>query len=136
MLCDGSHALVDHKAHVQGLEDAIGLSVVHPTWQKTRPDKDEHAGWTFASQEDPPFTNLNGFGSFPPTDCIPDTVNHAKFIRDLYEMTGQDPGVRFLRDGSRRCCQMSPCSMLFKETKSYHISLLPDMAVANVVALE
>jgi hypothetical protein len=87
---------------VQGLEDVIGLSVVHPTWQRTRPDKDEHVGWTFASPDDPPFKNPNGFGSFPATDCIPDTVNNAKFIRDLYEMTGQDPGVNPLLGSPRQ----------------------------------
>ena len=46
----------------QGLEAAIGVSVVHPTWQKTKPDdpNDEHCGWTFASPDDPPFQSPNG----------------------------------------------------------------------------
>ncbi len=46
----------------QGLEDAIGLSVTHPTWQRTKPDdpSDEHTGWTFASPEDPPFSSPTG----------------------------------------------------------------------------
>ena len=50
----------------QGLEDAVGVSVVHPTWQKTKPDdpSDEHYGWTFASPDDPPFKSPNGTG-FP-----------------------------------------------------------------------
>lgn len=32
--------------HPQGLEDAIDLSVTHPTWQRTKPDdpEDEHTG--------------------------------------------------------------------------------------------
>ena len=48
----------------QGLEDAVGVSVVHPTWQKTKPDdpNDEHYGWTFASPDDPPFKSPNGNG--------------------------------------------------------------------------
>lgn len=47
---------------VQGLEDVIGLSVTHPTWQRTKPDdpNDEHTGWTFASPDDPPFTSSTG----------------------------------------------------------------------------
>lgn len=47
---------------VQGLEDAIGVSITHPTWQRTKPDndKDKHTGWTFASPEDPPFTSPTG----------------------------------------------------------------------------
>ena len=46
----------------QGLQDVIGLSVTHPTWQRTRPDdpKDEHTGWTFASPDDPPLASPTG----------------------------------------------------------------------------
>jgi hypothetical protein len=53
---------------VQGLQDVIGLSVCHPTWQRTRPDdpNDEHAGWAFRGPSDPPLTSVSGFGSF---DC-------------------------------------------------------------------
>ena len=52
--------------NIQGLEDAIGVSVVHPTWQKTKPDdpSDEHYGWTFASPDDAPFKSPNGTGLF------------------------------------------------------------------------
>ena len=51
----------------QGLEDAIGVSVVHPTWQKTKPDdpSDEHTGWTFASPDDPPFQSPTGAHTLP-----------------------------------------------------------------------
>jgi len=44
------------------LQDVIGLSVTHPTWQRTRPDdpKDEHTGWVFAKPDDPPFTSTTG----------------------------------------------------------------------------
>lgn len=50
-------------ALAQGLQDVIGLSVTHPTWQRTRPDdpKDEHTGWTFASPDDPPFSSPTGW---------------------------------------------------------------------------
>lgn len=129
--------------HVQGLQDAIGVSVVHPTWQRTRPNipEDEHCGWTFVSPEDAPFRSATGgqelvtscvarylvqqlggnvvlgfywcyscmhdgalpkslcscmhaagFGSFPPTACVPDTINGAKFVRDLYEMCNDTLG--------------------------------------------
>lgn len=33
---------------LQGLQDAIGLSVVHSTWQKTKPGKDNHAGQAYS----------------------------------------------------------------------------------------
>ena len=47
---------------MQGLEEAVGVSVVHPTWQKTKPDdpSDEHCGWTFAAPDDPPFQSPSG----------------------------------------------------------------------------
>ncbi|CAL8464887.1 g4422 [Coccomyxa elongata] len=82
--------------YLKGLEDAIGLSVTHPTWQRTKPDdpSDEHTGWTFASPDDPPFSSSTGHGSFPPKECIPDTVNGAKYIRDLYEMS-KDTGGKY-----------------------------------------
>ena len=32
---------------MKGLEKAITMSVVHPTWDATRPGKDEHRGWVF-----------------------------------------------------------------------------------------
>lgn len=122
----------------QGLQDVIGLSVTHPTWQRTRPDDpdDEHTGWTFASPNDPPFSSPTGWhhlassrtgadtaqvvaskgspctalgqgisqkylkacgfvaghGSFPPLQCIPDTVNGARTIRELYDKAGDTFG--------------------------------------------
>lgn len=33
-----------------------------------------------------------GFGSFPPKECIPDTVNGAKYVRDLYEKSNDSSG--------------------------------------------
>lgn len=47
--------------HVQGLEDAIGLSVTHSTWQRTKPGTDdEHCGWAFASPDDSPLHSSTG----------------------------------------------------------------------------
>jgi hypothetical protein len=46
----------------QGLQDVIGVSVVHPTWQRTRPDDpaDKHTGWAFAAPGDPPLSSSTG----------------------------------------------------------------------------
>ena len=46
----------------------------------------------FRNPSDPPVSNLNGHGSFPCTYCIPDTVNNAKSIRELYEIAGDKEG--------------------------------------------
>ncbi|KAJ8600242.1 hypothetical protein CTAYLR_001986 [Chrysophaeum taylorii] len=78
---------------LKGLEDVIGLSVVHPTWQRTKPDVDAHAGWAFAT-EDQVFASPNGSGKFQLKGVIPlpdDVVPGAKFVRDVYEATGNDP---------------------------------------------
>lgn len=74
--------------HMKGLQESIGVSVVHPTWQKTNPDdpEDDHKGWVFRKPTDPPLKNTKGYGSIPCDGCIDDNVNNAQTIRDLYEM--------------------------------------------------
>lgn len=53
---------------LQGLEDVIGLSIVHPTWQRTRPEdpEDGHNGWAFANPGDPPFKSPSGASQSTP----------------------------------------------------------------------
>lgn len=75
-VCTNFHTIL------QGLEDAIGVSVVHPTWQRTKPGTDdEHTGWAFADPQGPPFKSVTGHGSFPPIDCTLDPNIGAKFVR-------------------------------------------------------
>uniref|UniRef100_A0A7S0VA80 GST C-terminal domain-containing protein n=1 Tax=Polytomella parva TaxID=51329 RepID=A0A7S0VA80_9CHLO len=80
--------------YLKGLEGVIGVTSVHPTWQRTKLDdpKDEHHGWAFASESDPPKKSPNGFGSFDCRGCTPDTPNGANFVRDLYEKVGDTHG--------------------------------------------
>lgn len=50
--------------------------------------------------------NPNGFGSFAPSGCEPDTVNGAKFVRDLYEMSNDTKhkySVPVLWDKKNKC---------------------------------
>ncbi len=85
--CPFAHrALLARK--LKGLEEHIGLSIVHPTFQKTKPEVDDHVGWVFKNPDDEPLHNSIGYGNFSCKDCIPDTVNNAKTIRELYEMSG------------------------------------------------
>lgn len=79
---------------MKGLQHAIGLSVVHPTWQRTRPDNpdDDHCGWVLVAADHAPLSSSTGHGSFDCRACIPDTVNGAACIRDLYEMAGDTMG--------------------------------------------
>jgi len=79
----------------KGLDDAIGYSVVHPTWNPTKPDdpKDTHTGWHFKNLGDEPLKNALGHGSFDCDDAlIPDTINGANTIRDLYELAKDQTG--------------------------------------------
>jgi putative glutathione S-transferase len=75
---------------LKGLSDVISFTVVHPTWQKTKPNdaNDKHFGWAFYdSKSRIPLKNPNGFGSFVADGCEPDPINDAKFVRDLYELS-------------------------------------------------
>jgi putative glutathione S-transferase len=75
--------------NVKGLDGIIGLSVVHPVFQRTRPndENDSHTGWAFADPEKTPaLKGPSGLGSYSSKGSIPDTVNKAKFVRDLYDL--------------------------------------------------
>jgi len=50
---------------LKGLQDVVSVSVVHPTWQRTRPDSEEdsHAGWVFRKPGDAPLASTTGGGS-------------------------------------------------------------------------
>ncbi|KAG8459124.1 hypothetical protein KFE25_002531 [Diacronema lutheri] len=74
--------------HLKGLEDVISVSKVHPTWVRTRPDdpNDAHCGWQFRAPGDPPVPNTLGHGANVVDDeCVPDTVNGCRTMRELYE---------------------------------------------------
>ncbi|KAG6557804.1 hypothetical protein Mapa_000571 [Marchantia paleacea] len=60
---------------LKGLDHAIGLTATKSMWVKTKEDPtDEHYGWGFpADEEEEP-------------GAKPDTLNGAKFIRDLYDL--------------------------------------------------
>ena len=79
---------------MKGLQDAIGLTVVHPTWQRTKPNKedDQHVGWAFAAP-DQSLKNPTGHGNYAFSDTTLDPNNEsARFIRDLYELANDTSG--------------------------------------------
>lgn len=80
---------------LKGLEGSISHSIVHPTWQRTRPDdeKDKHCGWVFRKPNDPPLANTDGCGELKCDDAlIHDTVNGCSSIRGLYDLVGDKIG--------------------------------------------
>lgn len=84
--------------YMKGLDSVIGVSIVHPSWQRTRPDDelDSHVGWVFRHPDEPPVRGLAGGGPWA-TDhdcngCIPDYVNGLSTIRDIYELVRDKDG--------------------------------------------
>jgi glutathionyl-hydroquinone reductase len=87
---------------LKGLEQAIGVTVVHPVWQRTRPNdpNDLHTGWFFGKAIDegnnvePNFmTNADGNGGpFPLAYSMnePDPFGGAASIRDVYERAAEN----------------------------------------------
>jgi len=82
---------------IKGLEDVIGVTIVHPVWRWTRPDipNDSHVGWVFGNPDGEPFKNTAGLGGpFEPSyeDNEPDQINACYSIRELYELAGDTDG--------------------------------------------
>ena len=76
--------------YMKGLDHVISHTLVHPTWQKTKPNDEEdvHCGWVFFdSDKDAPLQSTAGHGRFAIGKCQPDLLNGAKAVRDLYEMS-------------------------------------------------
>ena len=82
--CPWAHRTVIVVA-LKGLEDVIGMTYVHPTWQYTKPGVDEHRGWVFGSNNGEPLTSTSGGGSFPISWGEEDPNMGAKTIREIYE---------------------------------------------------
>ncbi|CAH0476323.1 unnamed protein product [Peronospora belbahrii] len=78
--------------YIKGLENIIGLSVVHPVFQRTRPNDpdDQHMSWAFVDpKKTPSLPGPSGLGQYSSEGAIPDTVNNAQYVRDLYEMCSE-----------------------------------------------
>jgi len=92
--CPWAHRTLITRA-LKGLQDSISVTVVHPTWQKTRPGKDEHTGWVFGDPNGEPLKNSEGNGGpFPAAfeNNDPDPFVNAKSIRDVYEAADDQDG--------------------------------------------
>ena len=94
--CPWAHRTLLVRA-LKGLEDVISVTVVHPTWQKTKPNEEGHGhtGWVFGNPDGEDFTNSAGRGG-PFPACLPDTEPEPFYnsysIRQLYERAGDTNG--------------------------------------------
>ncbi|KAI9997488.1 hypothetical protein PInf_001391 [Phytophthora infestans] len=76
--------------YMKGLQDIIGLSVTHPLFQRTRPEdpEDDHVGWAFVDPTETPWLpGPSGLGQYSSEGATSDSVNNAKFVRDLVKKT-------------------------------------------------
>lgn len=83
------HTVINFK----GLQDCIEVFIVHPTWQRTKPevDGDEHVGWVFSS-EDEKIISIGGGRSLNAKEHGFDVKSDPRFksIRELYEFGAPD----------------------------------------------
>jgi putative glutathione S-transferase len=79
---------------LKGLQDCIGVTVSHPTWQRSRPDdaEDSHCGWAFC-EEDKVLPASTDLGQFAVKNCGLDTINGCANARDLYELSAKNSGT-------------------------------------------
>lgn len=94
--CPWAHRTLIVRA-LKGLEDVISVTVVHPTWQATKPGEagHEHTGWVFGNPDGQAFPNSAGHGGpFPAAlpDTEPDPIYNSYSIRELYERAGDKNG--------------------------------------------
>ena len=110
--------------NLKGLTDCIGVTVVHPTWQRSRPNDpiDLHYGWVFFdSEKSAPLSNPEGMGQLSPSGCEPDPINGANFIRDLYELSKDQIGkysVPVLWDKKNKCIVNNESSEIMRMLSS------------------
>lgn len=83
----------------KGLEDCIGYSIVHPTWQRSRPDKpdDLHHGWMFCKPGDAPLSN--GLGSL--ANLVGKEQKNSTVYTNLYTVAISLRRLEFVRNN--RC---------------------------------
>ena len=129
---------------LKGLEDSISVTVVHPIWQKTRPDVDEHAGWIFGNPQGDDLINVAGKGgpfpaAFPNNE--PNPLFASNSIREIYEKAGDTEGkysVPVLWDKKQNTIVSNESAdiirMLNKEFNSFAKNPTVDLAPAALEA--
>jgi putative glutathione S-transferase len=80
---------------IKGLEAHVGISVCHGVMLPTKPGVDDHTGYFFKDELDPPISRADGVGSYSCSGCTLDPVNGAKTVRELYDLSGENYKGRF-----------------------------------------
>lgn len=127
---NGTYALLKLK----GLQEMIGVSIVHPVWQRTKSDDpdDKHAGWVFRNTTDEPVVPVSGYGSIACDGVVPDNINGARSIRELYELSNDTSGkytVPVLWDKTTRTIVNNESTDILRILNSSFNHLLPEGSV-------
>ena len=80
-----------------GLEQAVPMAVVHPTWAATNPNVDDHFGWVFSSPSDPPIQHPSGENEVACDEqCIP-PPSHLNWpsARSVYDTSAPGATTKF-----------------------------------------
>ncbi len=93
--CPWAHRTVIVR-NLKGLQDVIGVTYVHPTWQFTNKTKDDHRGWVFGKKEGKSLSNTSGIGNFPSEWGEEDPLMGANSIRDIYLKVNDTTGKYIL----------------------------------------
>ena len=56
----------------------------------------------FRAPGDAPLSSATGFGAFPCTGCVPDSINGATTVRQLYDMANDTTGRGGVEGGKGR----------------------------------
>ncbi|POM81739.1 Glutathione S-transferase [Phytophthora palmivora] len=125
--------------YLKGLDSIIGLSIVHPLMQRTRPndEDDTHTGWTFVDPATTPsLTGPTGHGTYSSKGCIPDTINNARFVRDLYEKCTLEKtaySVPLLWDKKKSTIVSNDSADIVRMFNSAFVDLVPSNAFVDLV---
>lgn len=127
---NGAYAMLKLK----GLQAMIGVSVTHPVWQRTKPDDpvDQHAGWVFRNPTDKPVVPASGYGSIACDGVVPDIINGATSVRELYDLSNDSSGkytVPVLWDKETRSIVNNESTDILRIFNSSFNHLLPEGSV-------
>lgn len=95
--CPWAHRCVIVRA-LLGLENAVPLCVVHPTWAATKPDVDGHRGWVFVDPKSDPITHPSGVNTVSNQGCVlppPEFAKEWTSVRSIYDASGDGDAKKF-----------------------------------------
>jgi putative glutathione S-transferase len=73
--------------HLKGLQDHIGVSVVHPVKVLTKPGVDDIMGYGFKDPSDPATIAVGGYSC---SGSTLDSANGAKTLREIYDLSDEN----------------------------------------------